>query len=158
MIDKEYYNEMMTNAVLLMGVAMSPKRSNLIYERIKNSYDNADIDAALNDIAEGEGRFTFDLLMRKLNYYRSIRIDELMQRKKRKEEAEVRDFWKRAGSSIGECGGGKCGKCSVKFCDAITHAAQSAIINIIDGKVNYGAAMQQLAARFQGAGFEGEPF
>lgn len=155
MVTKDYYQEkIMWASMLLNGKLLPSDQAKYIYERIKDRYTNSDLSLAIESIVDENDKLTYSNIISKLNYYRSLRIENYIAKKKKEEEAEVKSFWQSHGET--NCAGGECYKCNVLYCETIKNETVAAIKRILAKESTATDENKRLAGKFVGIGFEAE--
>lgn len=132
MINKDFYTKKMAEAQILIGRQLPKETVALIYQKIKNDYDDMEFDKAIYTASQ-EGDISFHNLVRWLNYYKEIRLEALEKKEKEKEKQEIKKLLK---EEIVDCKyGRRCNSCPVQYCSILAKFAfNQVIIPILQGE------------------------
>lgn len=156
MIKKDFYEAKMREAIALLDSRISKKTIDLIYEKIKDNFENEDLSKAIDDVITADN-ISFPFILKLLRQYSSVRLEQEALEEKRREELETRQFWKANFGYIKEgiCNR-KCYECHVKFCDIIANKSIECIKTIINKEKTLSQVNAELAKEFRGVGFEAD--
>ena len=154
MITRDFYEAKMREAIALLDSRISKKTVDLIYEKIKDNFENEDFAKAIVDITESDN-LSYPFLLKLLRQYSSVRLEQEEKERKKKEEEETRQFWKANYHYIKEgiCNR-KCYECPVQLCDLIANRSIDGIKAILTKEKTLEQVNTELAKEFPGVGFE----
>lgn len=164
MITKELYQLRIGDACLLLnGKLFDRKHEALIYDKLKNYYEDSDLESAIEKLINGADKINYSTLRSALDYESAIRRENEERRRSETEAEEAKEFWRRNYRDIKEgiCNR-KCKECIAVYCDLIAKESFEAIKNILNKNVTIEQVANELSNKFIGAGFEAlsdkEPF
>lgn len=155
MISQELFLKKIGEAILLTGSNMKQSAQNLIYDRIAKNYTNIDFVNAIEDVTESDTlKLSYPLLVRRLNYHRTVRREEEAEKANAKEEEEAKRFWNTEGLTD-DCTSRKCFSCDRRRCDTMAKASIDGMASMFRGEISLVDLLGKLSKEFPGAGFEG---
>jgi len=168
MIRRELFNEKMRAAFLFVGQKVTNEAAEVIYDEIKQGYTEKDFLNMIEDLKAAEVlRITGPVIVKRLNHYRSERIEREAEEDRKKHEQDAINFWNR--QYDGSCDNHKCYSCDRVRCDDMARATIAYIKEILsfepditlstteqrEQKRVYREARKELLIKnFPGAGFE----
>ena len=171
MIRKELYDDKMRKAFLFVGQRVTNEAANVIYDEIKDGYQDRDFINAIEDVMQSDSyKITGPTLVRRLNLHKSERIEREHNERKEEERQAIIRVWDESGFDE-ICQNHKCGSCDKTRCDEMARATIAHIKDIlffepditlsteeqIEQKKVYRMARREVLIKdFPGAGFEKE--
>lgn len=156
MITKDFYESKMREVIQLLDSKISKKTVELIYEKIRDSFENEDLSSAIDEVSE-TANLSYPNLVKLLRKHASIRLEREASEQKKIEEENTRRFWQENYRWVkdGICNR-KCFECPVKFCDIVASHSIEAIKAVLKGERKYEEIKQELTEKFPE--LFGEPF
>jgi hypothetical protein len=154
MITRSVYETKIKEAIDILNLRISKRTVDLIYEKIKDNFENDDLLKAIDDAAE-TNNLSYPFLLKKLREYCSIRVEQNALKERRKEELETKQFWKTNIYYITEniCNK-KCYECRIQVCDLIAKKSVTGIKAILLKNKTVAQVNAEMAKEFVGIGFE----
>lgn len=135
----------MKEANQLTGSKLTKEAVELIYEKIHADYTNSDFDKALFS-AMSEGDILYPNLLKWLNYYREIRIENEERTIKKKEKEEIKATLSR--EIRDNCKYDyKCKSCPKEYCNIVNRYGFKLIFSILSGD-NKENALHEASEKF----------
>jgi len=156
MISKDYFENKIREAINLLDSKISKKTVELIYEKIKDDFEDEDLKKAI-DIATETDNLNYPFLLKIMRESAMERQRRQYMEQKRREEEESYRFWREQRKGIRQTSCNRiCYLCQVKYCDLVAQRAIEGIKRILTGEEKVTEVNKRLATEFKGIGFEDE--
>ena len=143
MIRKELYDDKMRRAFLFVGQRVTNEAVNVIYDEIKDGYQDRDFINAIEDVMSSDSyKITGPSLQRRLNLHKTERIEREHNAKKEQERQEIMRLWDN-NSFPDICQNHKCGSCDRVRCDEIAKATIAYVKEILFFEPDAGLSIEE---------------
>lgn len=130
MINKDFFYKKIKEAIQLTSCNLSKETVNLIYEKIYDNYTNDDFDKALFS-AMSENNIHYTNLVKWLDYYKELRLEEEAKKQKEEEMKQIRAML----SVDKECKYDYiCEICGKTYCNVLSAYSFKVVMSILESK------------------------